>query len=169
MRGWLVASVKHVLKSERSEPQCMWRSTCFAWMDLNHIINSCRKKMIDIQLFRERLSEKMCMRQSQKVIWDIINTPFLTLQLSNLRLLLSFNSSQTYVHGLSCHSFKLLWRIVYSKPPTIPFGIVACTFSDNLSRNSCMLCQELCEISLTVIMVNCHEVTCWIFNRWISC
>ena len=27
-----------------------------------------------IQLFRERLSEKMCTRQSQKVIWDIINT-----------------------------------------------------------------------------------------------
>ena len=25
-----------------------------------------------------------------------------------------------------------------SKPPTIPFGIVACTFSDNLSRNSCI-------------------------------
>ena len=27
---------------------------------------------------------------------------------------------------------------MYSKPPTIPFGIVACTFSDNLSRNSCI-------------------------------
>ena len=24
------------------------------------------------------------------------------------------------------------------KPPTMPFGIVVCTFSDNLSRNSCM-------------------------------
>ena len=36
---------------------------------------------------------------------------------------------QTYVHGLLCHSFKFLWRTVNSKPPTIPFGIVACTFS----------------------------------------
>ena len=27
-----------------------------------------------IQLFRERLSEKMCTRQSRKVIWDMINT-----------------------------------------------------------------------------------------------
>ena len=27
---------------------------------------------------------------------------------------------------------------VNSKPPTIPFGFVACTFSDNLSRNSCI-------------------------------
>ena len=32
-----------------------------------------------IQLFRERLSEKMCTRQSRKVIWDMINTLFLTL------------------------------------------------------------------------------------------
>ena len=59
-----------------------------------------------IHLFRERLSAKICTRQSRKVTWDIINTPFLTLQLSNLRLLLSFSSSQTYVHGLSCHSFN---------------------------------------------------------------
>ena len=27
----------------------------------------------------------------------------------------------------------------FRKPPTIPFGIVACTFSDNLSRNSSIL------------------------------
>ena len=31
-----------------------------------------------IQLFRERLSEKMCTRQSRKVISDMINTLFLT-------------------------------------------------------------------------------------------
>ena len=32
------------------------------------------------------------------------------------------------------------WPLSNSKPPTtIPFGIVACTFSDNLSRNSCIL------------------------------
>ena len=37
----------------------------------------------------------------------------------------------------ACHSFKFLWRTVHSKPPPIPFGIVAYTFSDNLSRNSC--------------------------------
>ena len=38
----------------------------------------------------------------------------------------------------SCHTFKFLWRTVNSKLPKIPFGIVTCTFSDNLSRNSCM-------------------------------
>ena len=36
--------------------------------------------------------------------------------------------SQTYVHGLSCHSSKFLWRRVNSKTPTILFGIVAFTF-----------------------------------------
>ena len=46
----------------------------------------------------------------------------------------------TYLLGLSCYSFNFLWRRVNSKPATIiPFGIVACTFSDNLSRNSCIL------------------------------
>ena len=49
--------------------------------------------------------------------------------------------AQTYVHGLLCHSFKFLWRTANSKPPTIPFVIVACTFCDNLSRNSCILKQ----------------------------
>ena len=30
------------------------------------------------------------------------------------------------------------FRTVKSKPPTIPLGTVECTFSDNLSRNSCI-------------------------------
>ena len=34
--------------------------------------------------------------------------------------------------------FQISWRTVNSKPPTIPFGIVACTSSDNLSWNSCI-------------------------------
>ena len=57
---------------------------------------------IDVQLFRERLSEKMCKRQSRKVVWDMINTPFLpTLQqLSNLLLLLSFSTSKHMAYGL---------------------------------------------------------------------
>ena len=29
-----------------------------------------------------------------------------------------------------------------SEPPTIPFGTVAGTFSDNLSRNSCIYCLD---------------------------
>ena len=31
-----------------------------------------------------------------------------------------------------------------------------------------MLCWELCEISLTVLLVNCHDVTSRIFDQWIS-
>ena len=49
-----------------------------------------------------------------------------------------FQLPQTYVRGLSYPFFKLLWTTVNSKPPTIPFGIVACTISDNFSRNNCM-------------------------------
>ena len=51
--------------------------------------------------------------------------------------------SQTYVHGLSCHSFKFRWSSVNSKPPTIPFGIVAGTFSENRSRKSTRLVISL--------------------------
>ena len=42
--------------------------------------------------FEKLLSEKMCSRQSRKVIWDMFNTLFLTLWLSNLLLLLSFST-----------------------------------------------------------------------------
>ena len=36
--------------------------------------------------------------------------------------------------------------LVNSKPPTIPFGIVACTFSDNLFRNSCICCGSILSL-----------------------
>ena len=52
--------------------------------------------------------------------------------------------AQTYLYGFLCNSFKFLWRTVNSKPPTRPFGIVACTFSDKLSRNSCIWAGRLC-------------------------
>ena len=45
-----------------------------------------------IRLFRERLSENMCTPLSGKVMWDMFNTLFLTLQLSNLLLFLSFST-----------------------------------------------------------------------------
>ena len=63
---------------------------------LNPIPNSkssnMKSRRLCIQLLRERLSEKMCTRQSRKVLWDMINTLFLTLELSNLLLLLSFST-----------------------------------------------------------------------------
>ena len=95
--------------------------------------------LVHTQLFRERLSEKMCTRQSRKVIiirYEQYTVPDIVAVESTFVAFLYH--SQTYVHGLSCHSFKFLWRTVNSKPPTIPFGIVACTFSDSLSRNSCL-------------------------------
>ena len=47
---------------------------------------------VRLHLFRERLSEKLCTRQSRKVSWDMINTQFLAMQLSNPLWLLSFST-----------------------------------------------------------------------------
>ena len=69
---------------------------CLVWL-LKRLLyklhlQNCEECKSGIQLFRERLSEKMCTRQSRKVIWDMRNTLFLTLKLSNLLLLLSFST-----------------------------------------------------------------------------
>ena len=91
-----------------------------------------------IQLFGERLSEKMCTRQSRKVIWHMIDTLFLTtvavVYFFCFPLALANTFSWPFVPILSNFSEEQ-WT---QKPPTMPFGIVVCTFSDNFSRNSCM-------------------------------
>ena len=97
-----------------------WGAGCSGWC----ITRALRR----LQLFRERLSEKMCMRQSRKVIWDMIDAT----------LFLSVGTRKHIFMAFRANSFKFLWRTVNSKPPTMPFRIVACTFSDNLSRNSCI-------------------------------
>ena len=65
---------------------------------------------LSIQLFRERLSEKMCTRQSRKVIWDMINTLFPTLLCSCRAYFSCFPLAlaKSYFHGLSYHFFKFL-------------------------------------------------------------
>ena len=54
-----------------------------------------------IQLFRERLTGEMCTRQSRKVIWDMINTLFVTTEAVELLLLLSF-STRKHMSVASC-------------------------------------------------------------------
>ena len=92
---------------------------------------------VNIQLFRERLSEKMCMRQPRKVIWDMINTLFLTtvaVEPTFVPLALTNICPWPLVPFFQIS----LENRADKKPPTVRFGIVACTFSDNLSRNSCI-------------------------------
>ena len=103
----------------------------------------------NIQLFWERLSEKMCMWQSQEVICDMINTLFLTLLLSKLLLLRSFSTCKCMSMAFCAILSNFIEKIVNSKSPAIPFGIVLCTFSDNLSRNSCVciLINHRCLLS----------------------
>ena len=61
-----------------------------------------------IQLFLERLSEKVWTRQPRKGIWDMINTLFPNAVAVEPSFVAFLKHSQTYVHGLSCHSFKFL-------------------------------------------------------------
>ena len=62
------------LKTSKEYEPCTSKTECV----YNYVEKGCRKKK--------------CTRQSRKVIWDMINTLFLTLQLSNLLLLLSFST-----------------------------------------------------------------------------
>ena len=60
-----------------------------------------------IQLFREKLSQKICTRQSRKVIWDMINTLFLTTVPVEPTFVAFLQHSQTHFHGLSCQFFQI--------------------------------------------------------------
>ena len=51
---------------------CIIQIFCMDCLQISELKQSSK----DIQLFRERLSEEMRLQQSQKVIWDMINTLF---------------------------------------------------------------------------------------------
>ena len=63
-------------------------------------------QMYSVQLFRGRLSEKMCTRQFRKVIrYDQFTVPdTVAFEPTFVTFLLHL---QTYIHGLSCHSLKI--------------------------------------------------------------
>ena len=67
----------------------------------------------------------------------MINTLFLTTVAVEPTFVAFLQYSPTHFHGLSCQFFQISLKKDNSKPPTMPFRIVACTFPDNLSRNSC--------------------------------
>ena len=50
----------------------LWQTTCLRPKILN--VNTRFHAGIYTAIFRERLSQKLCTRQSRKVIWDMINT-----------------------------------------------------------------------------------------------
>ena len=60
-----------------------------------------------MQLFRERLSEKVCTRQSRKVVWDMIDTLFLTIVTVEPTFVAFRQHLQTHFHGLSCQFFQI--------------------------------------------------------------
>ena len=80
---------------------------------------------------RARFKERRLGTRQWSIHW------FWRLYLSNLLLMLSFSTRKHISTAFRTNSFKFLSRTVNLKPPAMPFGIVACTFSDNFSRNSC--------------------------------
>ena len=63
-------------------------------------------------------------------------TLFLTLKLTKLLLLLSF-STRKHKSMSSRAILSKFFEEHLKKTPTMPFGVVACIFSDNLSENNC--------------------------------
>ena len=91
-------------------------------------------------LFLERLSEIMCTQQSQKVNMGYDQYTVADTDRSCLIYFRCFPLALANIRPWSLVPFfqKSKWKTVNSKPPTIPFGIVMCTISDNISQNSCI-------------------------------
>ena len=68
------------------------------------------EKSLCIQLFREKLSEKMCTRQSRKVIWDMIDILFLTTVAVEPTLFLSVSTRKHIFMARSCQFFQISLR-----------------------------------------------------------
>ena len=80
-----------VTQAMRSSWKCQKEVHHLLHKKTNQHIKASSKTIVSLELFWERLSEKLCMRQSRRVIWDMINTLFLyfccfPLVLTNLRL-----------------------------------------------------------------------------------
>ena len=91
-----------------------------------------------IQSFRESLSEKMCTRQFRNVIWDMINTLFLTTVAAEP----TFCYFPLAIANITSQTSRAIFSNFFEEQCTQfthnAFGIVTCPFSDNLSRNSCI-------------------------------
>ena len=86
-----------------------------------------------LQLFRERLSEKMCTRKSQKVIWDISDTVAVE------PTFVAFFSTGKHKFIASLAFFQISLKSRAQNYPQYLSGLSRALFSDNLSRNSCIL------------------------------
>ena len=113
-----------------------WGETFLA--GANFHARSCSSQPLKVYSYFEKgCGKKMCTPQSRKAIWDMVNTLFLTLQLSKLLLLLSFSTHKhmsMVSRAILSSFFEEQWT---QNHPQSRLSIVACIFSDNLFRNSC--------------------------------
>ena len=119
------------------------------------------------QLFRERLSEtnvhatipKGNMGYEQYTVPD-------SAAVKPTGLLLLFFSTRKHMsmtsHTILSNFFEKQWT---QNRPTVPFGIVACTFSDNFSRNSCMcnLYEPNCDFFRRRFVEQIEELSRWTY------
>ena len=54
------------------------------------------------------------------------------------------------------------------KPPTIPFGVVACTLSDNLPQNSCLSVAEELQDDVNTVNVSMRMSFIFFVNNKLS-
>ena len=78
--------------------------------------------------FEKGCREKKCTRYSRKLMRDMISTLFLTTVAVEPTFVAFFQHSQTYIHGLSCLSFKFLCRRVNSNHPQYLSGLSRALF-----------------------------------------
>ena len=105
---------------------CLWLPNMAEFRDTAQICCSCVDRLTVLHTaISRKVVGKMCTRQSRKVIYDVLNKLFLTLgHTVAVEFFCCFPQAfANIVYGLSCHSFKFLWRTVNLKPPTIPLNM----------------------------------------------
>ena len=86
---YLIAILAHCVKSHSLQERNVLWNVLF----VDHHV----KKILYTAISRKVVGKNVCTLQSRKVIWDMINTLFLTQYLSNLLLLLSFSTMASRV------------------------------------------------------------------------
>ena len=120
--------------------QAILKSTCLSSVseEFKEIRGEKQLRAWHLQLFRQRLSEKMCLRQSRKVIWDMIGqyaVPDTVAVESSMSLSLTLSNKCPWP---LVPFFQISLKNSELKTTHNTFRDCGVHFSDNLSRNSCI-------------------------------
>ena len=148
---------KKIVTFSVTSSMCLWATTNHSVRSIDHIVSynyppkgrwivhsyppKGREIVVNIyrgiQLFRERLSEKCASDNPERKCG--ICAIHCSQHCSCRTYFCCFSLALTDICPWPLEPlFQILWQTVNSKPPAIPFGVVACTLSDNRSQNSCI-------------------------------